>query len=589
LLLLAGGPGQSANYVYATDALFSPLDPFIFLGRDLISFDQRGTGESGVLRCRRLERADFADVTAAAESCAAQLGSRRLFYTTRDSVEDIEAIRAALRTPKIALAGTSYGTKVALEYALHYPQRVDRLVLDSTVALEGPDPFLLDKIAALPRVLHSLCRRPCQGITTDPVRDLETLAARLAASPLEGAVVGRNGRAEQESLNGAELLTMVTAASFPLPALPAAVRSAVLGDPAALLRLTRRLAEAPAPPARAFSAAVTVATLCEETALPWPRAAAITDRSAYAEAAAAALPEYAFLPFNRTTALEGPIVELCRNWPLAPDPPVLPSGPLPDVPVLLLAGQLDLTTPVETARRTAALFRHASVYVARDVGHSVLTSDGLFGCSEIAVERFFKDRRLPRCPSFGVSLEPRAPTDFRRLRPARGLHGRRGRMLTALRLTILDALNDGVARLIDSAGSTRPANPRSVRGGGLRGGSYRLDFIGSELRLRRAELVPGVRISGTVHRLGERRQHGRLRIQGPGRHRGALTLTGSRVRGRLSGRRVQARLPLLAVASSASARTLASAARRSRPGPLRSRGLLRRLLRSSSGSCSGCG
>src|SRR5918994_1504923 len=146
LLLLAGGPGQSATDAFGPDAL-GVLFP-AYRNRDLVIFDQRGSGRSGLLRCRRLERANLLRAGAAAGACARALGARRAFYTSRDSDDDIDAIREQLGAEQVALYGTSYGTKVALGYALRYPGRVERLVLDSTVEAEGPDPFYLDTMDA---------------------------------------------------------------------------------------------------------------------------------------------------------------------------------------------------------------------------------------------------------------------------------------------------------------------------------------------------------------------------------------------------------------------------------------------------------
>ena len=47
---------------------------------------------------------------------------------------------------KLVLYGTSYGTKVALEYAERYPENVEALVLDSVVLPEGPEPFSLSYV-----------------------------------------------------------------------------------------------------------------------------------------------------------------------------------------------------------------------------------------------------------------------------------------------------------------------------------------------------------------------------------------------------------------------------------------------------------
>ncbi len=177
IFALAGGPGQSATSLSQD---FN-RDLFPVLGRrDLIVFDQRGTGRSGTLRCRKLERTNILSARDEAGDCAARLGARRAFYTSRDSVDDIESIRRRLGIDKIALFGTSYGTKVALGYAMTYPQHVERMVLDSVVELTGPDPLYLDSFEAAERVLRALCRSGCGRVTPDPVADVETLVARLA-------------------------------------------------------------------------------------------------------------------------------------------------------------------------------------------------------------------------------------------------------------------------------------------------------------------------------------------------------------------------------------------------------------------------
>ena len=114
-----------------------------------------------------------------AAACAQTLGPQRAFYTTRDSVEDIEAVRQAIGVEKIALFGVSYGTKVALAYAARYPQRIERLVLDSVVEPTGPGAFSQESIAAIPRVLRTLCAKDCTDITPDPVADVAALVQRM--------------------------------------------------------------------------------------------------------------------------------------------------------------------------------------------------------------------------------------------------------------------------------------------------------------------------------------------------------------------------------------------------------------------------
>src|SRR4051794_6452091 len=81
LFFLAGGPGQSAT-VALTDEASSRSNLNGLLGsalrtRDLVVFDQRGTGRSGNLRC--FDDAGGPDPVA---KCARQLGKARSHFTT---------------------------------------------------------------------------------------------------------------------------------------------------------------------------------------------------------------------------------------------------------------------------------------------------------------------------------------------------------------------------------------------------------------------------------------------------------------------------------------------------------------------------
>ena len=120
-------------------------------------FDQRGTGRSGLLRCPAIERDARLRSTAAAEQCARRLGTRRGYYTTADSVADMEAIRAALGLERMTLFGISYGTTLALAYARAHPDRVERMVLDSVADPDDADPFGLAGFRAMPATLRALC------------------------------------------------------------------------------------------------------------------------------------------------------------------------------------------------------------------------------------------------------------------------------------------------------------------------------------------------------------------------------------------------------------------------------------------------
>jgi pimeloyl-ACP methyl ester carboxylesterase len=553
LLVLAGGPGQSATDAFGPDSL-SLLYP-AYWKRDLIVYDQRGTGRSGLLRCPRLERVNLLRAGPAAADCAERLGSRRAFYTSRDTADDIDALRQRLGAERIALFGTSYGTKTALVYARRYPQHVERLVLDSVAPVDGPDPYYRDSTGATPRVLRSLCGRRCTW-TDDPVGDLSRLVRRIgqAHGGLRGTVVDARGHRRTGRLTRVELFSILLAGDFDptlRSAFPGGVDAALHGDVTPLLRLRRRAFEIDAapPPPRELSSAVYAATTCEEVPMPWPRATPpdATERHRLAAADAATIPDSAFEPFDRATALASDTLELCESWPAQPAGPDLGSGPLPDVPVLLVEGADDLRTPLENARAAARSFPRAHVVVAPDTGHSAIGSD-FSGCALRAFARFVQRRQVPsRCRHVPKAFpaEPPPPRRLRDVLPLRGTRGVAGRTVSAVKLTLRDVAEDSITTLIFSAESSDRA-----RGGGLRGGRYRIG-TDNTLELDRVSYLPGVTVSGRVERFLERRQSGRLRVGGRGAPHGVLRIHRFEVSGRLGGRRVHGNLssPVVVAAS----------------------------------------
>src|SRR3954465_6936828 len=178
LVALSGGPGQGAvaDADFTADALSSARSRYA-----IVTIDQRGTGDSAPLSCPALQRiaALNAETPERVRDCANRIGPKRAFFSTADSVADLEDLRQALHVPKLALQGISYGTFVAQQYARTYPSRTDRLILDSVVGKQSVDTFLLDTYAAIPRLLSEQCAGgQCAGITSDPLGDVRTLAAR---------------------------------------------------------------------------------------------------------------------------------------------------------------------------------------------------------------------------------------------------------------------------------------------------------------------------------------------------------------------------------------------------------------------------
>ena len=208
VLALAGGPGQAV--LPLGEFIAKALAPALST-RDLLVFDQRGTGTSDPLSCGALSSFS-GSASQAFERCALEIGPARGGYTTQESVEDIEAIRQAAGYEKLVLYGTSYGTKVAEEYAERYPQYVESLVLDSVVPPNGPEPFSIPTFQAIGSVLGELCsNNACAGITTDPLADIAALTAQLRKHPLSGSVYDGSGHRHNTTLDESGLLGILEA------------------------------------------------------------------------------------------------------------------------------------------------------------------------------------------------------------------------------------------------------------------------------------------------------------------------------------------------------------------------------------------
>jgi len=491
IFLVAGGPGQgSARSFDLRDPSYASFFGSLFPGWTLVAFDDRGTGDSGLLDCPAL---DYAEQTnpAADQSpsliggCADALGPARDFYATGDDVDDIDAVRQALGVDRIAIYGVSYGTKLALAYAAAYPDRVERLLLDSVVPLDRPDPFATDELEAMPGTLAAYCPgSSCSAATPDFPGDVVALANALAAAPLVGSVALAKGRTNVR-LGAADFLQLVLSADLQpglAAELPAAVRAARRGQPRPLLRLDEIALQGSIGVPSDLSLALYLATTCHDVPFPWQPQTPLGERASSLQATLAAAPGGLLGPFGPWASAIGP-ASTCLGWPSPAGGTVLAPHPFPDVPVLALSGGLDFRTPTSWAASVVAQFPQGHLLVVPGVGHSALTMDPS-GCSQRVVLHWMYGATPPAsCPRAKplVTTVPAYPTHS----PAR-LDAGATRSLAGL------TLHDAEAIWLLAAGS----GSGGLTAPGLDGGSvdaYRTSFV-----LERYAIAPGLTLSGVV-------------------------------------------------------------------------------------------
>jgi pimeloyl-ACP methyl ester carboxylesterase len=518
MMLVAGGPGQASAAAFDL-ADYGSLWQSLFPGYTLVAFDPRGTGGSGYLGCSL--GSDPLALAAQVAACAQSLGPERAFYTTAANAEDVDAVRQALGVDKVALWGTSYGTKVELAYALAHPDHVERLLLDSVVTAAGPDPLGLDTLQGIPRGLSALCGGvACRRIDPRLAAEVATLANRAALTPIRGTVRTASGQRRSVSLDGTTLLGIVVSADLNpgLQAeLPSVVAGATAGRPQALLRLA-----ALGQPGFAFAAADTsfseglfLATMCNDGHFPWAPDSDPAARQQAVSAAVSTLPAGSTGPFGSWATAIGP-AGYCSAWPAPTGYAPIAAGPLPDVPVLALSGTLDMRTPTANAASVVAQFPEGHLLVVPGVGHSVLTTDPS-GCTANAVRAWLNGLAVPtRCAATRpyIADVPRIPVSIAKAPPAPRTSGLRGRTLSVVETTVQDAF---------AAEESTGAAVGGLTVGAVYGnlGSITLSGYGD---------VPGVTVSGELGLKSSKQgavvvPTGSVTVSGPRAAHGEITFT----------------------------------------------------------------
>ncbi len=195
-------------------------------------------------------------------------------------------------------------------------------------------------------------------------------------------------------------------------------------------------------------------------------------------------------------------VPLCQTWPVAsphhpPGEPVPPGTHFPNVPVLVLNGDLDTITTPQEGEKAARLFARASHVIVANTGH-VTALDDFGGCAESIVRRFTQTKIVdPQCASQvpALHLVPAFSSMLAEVTPATPLSGNDAplKQRRAAADAVLAAA-DVLARSYEFGMST---------GSGLRGGTL-FGFAG---RLERSRNPRASALDERSRRLG----HGELR------------------------------------------------------------------------------
>ncbi|MFC4372625.1 alpha/beta hydrolase [Nocardia halotolerans] len=190
LLLNPGGPGVSG---LSTVAIGNGTQ--VAANFDRVGFDPRGVGASlPAIECLTAAQADAeraepptdntpagiaeaeADNREYAQRCVERTGAELLAHVgTREVIQDMDVLRAALGDAKLSYLGYSYGSRLGAAYAEKYPQNVRAMVLDGAVdASQDPVQESLRQAAGFQGVFDAYAAdcatRPDCPLGTDPAQ-----------------------------------------------------------------------------------------------------------------------------------------------------------------------------------------------------------------------------------------------------------------------------------------------------------------------------------------------------------------------------------------------------------------------------------
>ena len=555
VIAFEGGPGYgSIGSASGYRFMLGPLNR----RHELIVMDQRGTGASEVIDCRRLQHDDSHYVQAVG-ACAKWLGDAAGAYGTTAAADDMAAILKALDIPKVDVYGDSYGTYISQTFALRHPDLVRAMVLDGTYD-DSFDPFARDAAAAVHRSWPVLCRRArtCPGI----LGSIHRLTAQLKRHPLTGIGVNADGRRYHLRVTGEDLATIAYDGSYSFNIyrdLPGAIKALRHGDKTPFLRLAAEDLPGAIMGANAhgYSAGLYMAVSCHDYPVVWDPTAAPAERRQQLEAAIHELPPDAFAPFPKQAWLrsiyEYQLVYGCLRWP-EPAASQPTKAPHSDLPVLVFNGQFDITTPMADAVMAAKAWPNATlVKVANEIHVSALYDYPR--CASIIARHFIRtlDPGNTSCASKTPPLHviERFPEELSAAPLARSAGG-------SDRSTAADRQAAWVANETVGDALSRWWNSMwGWTGVGLRGGTFNVAggymAFGQPLTLKfhRTQFVNDMWVSGkAVWHRQQARVRARLRVAGPSGTGGWINLSFStdghgdaRVRGRLGGHPVRVRMP----------------------------------------------
>jgi pimeloyl-ACP methyl ester carboxylesterase len=511
-----GGPLAALPFEAAIKQYLGP----VLQQKNLLVMDPRGMGKSSPLRCEGVDF--FQSETVAA--CAEAVGPRARFFTADQASHDLDAIRRALGLGKVSFYGNSYGTMFAQAYAAYHPNSLDAMFLDSTMLIDEDGYAAWGKSANRYHHLDAVCKpsQACDALPGSPSGTWTRLVERLRERPDPEVTIYQTFgmRGAEDPVVGREVV--------------AAANAYLCDDPAPLRRLAKVFVKT-GPPGHHPDPGGYLAYRCGDANAPFDRFAAKAEREKQAQRYHDRVrPMEPYRIGDLTTATGIAATEWCVNWPTPRhSPPRPPAQALPDIPVLVVAGDMDVNPPAEVARSMSA-FPNATVLRVPFAPHAITRHPGPLGdCARGLLRTFLTTKRVDgqRCsgenyraigaypqqlsdvaPHPTRDTDPQQPSGMAPHPATRGLGVDQRRVLAATIATAADAVSRRNPNVLYYRVTSEP---------GLRGGQV---SFGQDISLDGSRFVRDLRVSGPITLTAEGRATATLTAETGGRtHRVTLT------------------------------------------------------------------
>jgi len=398
VFLLAGGPGLGA-----TELAGIALYPYSAVRetRDVVLVDQRGTGGSNALPC-------VEDFMTDPQAVFGRLFDPELIvrcreealrhadptlYGTLPVVADLDEVRERLGYDKVILWGGSGGTRTAMVWLREFPQHVEAIAIDGVVPtwFKAPSGYARGCQQAIERIFDDCDAQPsCREAYPDLREEFAELLSSFDAGPRRAQITIEEGRTVEVDMFRGDFAYAVRGILYnsgSIAKLPFWIHEAVSKE--GVNEFAQQYWNRNAGLAPVIAMGVHWSVFGTED-VPFIE----RDR----------IPELTAGTFLGTYAIDQ-YTAACNAWQgRGKLPPGFHDSVSSEVPVLLLSGAYDPSTPVGTAEEVARHFPNSRHLVVRNEAHGAG-----FGCAREAVVKFLQTGSLD---GIGSVCEDVGPIEF---------------------------------------------------------------------------------------------------------------------------------------------------------------------------------